>query len=123
MVEKKTPETVDAKKKTDANATEKEKITPKPKTEIAAKTSIWDVVIHPSLSEKSIANVEAQNKVVFIVKRTATKAQIKQAVESAFGVKVQDVNTLITPKGIKRAYVRLAPDYLALDIATKLGMM
>ena len=84
---------------------------------------VWDVIVYPSLSEKSIVNVERQNKLVFIVKKQANKQQVKKAIETAFGVKVQKVNIAITPAGVKKAYVRLAPENLALDVATKLGMM
>lgn len=41
--------------------------------------------------------------------------------EQLFGVKVVKVRTLITPRGEKKAYVKLAPEYKALDVATKLG--
>ena len=40
-----------------------------------------------------------------------------------FDVKVEKVNMLTTTKGDKKALVRLKPDYSALDIATRLGMM
>lgn len=84
---------------------------------------IWSVIVHPSLSEKSIVNIERQNKLVFVVSRKANKQQVKNAVESAFAVKVTKVNIAITPSGVKKAYVKLAPENLALDVATKLGMM
>ena len=33
------------------------------------------------------------------------------------------VNTLVRPTGDKKAYVRLAPDYDALDVANKIGII
>ncbi len=55
--------------------------------------------------------------------RDANKPEIKRAVESLFGVKVQSVNTLITPTGEKKAYVRLSSEYKASDVAAKLGLI
>ncbi len=83
----------------------------------------WDILKFPHLSEKSIANIELQNKIVFIVKSSSKRAEIKKAVETMFDVKVEKVNMLTTAKGDKKALVRLKPDYSALDIATRLGMM
>lgn len=82
-----------------------------------------DVIMYPHLTEKSINNIEVQNKLVFIVKRTASKMDIKHAVETGFEVKVKKVNVLTTTKGLKKAIVSLTPEYSATDIATKLGMM
>ncbi|RLG15626.1 MAG: 50S ribosomal protein L23 [Candidatus Nanohalarchaeota archaeon] len=83
----------------------------------------WDLLKFPHLSEKSIANIELQNKIVFIVKSSSKRTEIKKAVETMFDVKVEKVNMLTTTKGHKKALVRLKPDYSALDIATRLGMM
>lgn len=47
------------------------------------------------LSEKAAALKAENNQVVFEVTRESTKPQIRAAVESAFGVKVLDVHTLI----------------------------
>ena len=38
-------------------------------------------------------------------------------------VDMAKVNTLIRPDGEKKAYVRLAPDYDALDVANKIGII
>ena len=54
----------------------------------------YDVVIAPVITEKATTASE-QNKVVFKVARTATKPQIKEAVEKLFDVKVKAVNTLV----------------------------
>ena len=83
----------------------------------------WGIIEYPHLSEKSIANVESQNKIIFIVKQSAKRSEIKKAVEKMFDVKVAKVNMLITTSGKKKAYVRLKPEYSATDIATRLGMM
>ena len=54
----------------------------------------YDVLISPVVTEKATTASE-HNKVVFKVARTATKPQIKEAVEKLFDVKVKSVNTLI----------------------------
>ena len=54
----------------------------------------YDVLLSPVITEKATTASE-QNKVVFKVARTATKPQIKEAVEKLFDVKVKSVNTLV----------------------------
>ena len=53
----------------------------------------------------------------------ANKLQIKQAVKKLCDFDVAEVNTLIRPDREKRAYVRLAPDYDALDVANEIGII
>ena len=53
----------------------------------------------------------------------ANKLQIKQAVKKLCDIDAAEVNTLIRPDGEKRAYVRLAPDYDALDVANKIAII
>ena len=60
----------------------------------------YDVVIAPVITEKATAASE-YNKVVFKVARTATKPQIKEAVERLFDIKVESVNTLVTKGKVK----------------------
>jgi large subunit ribosomal protein L23 len=64
--------------------------------------SHYDVIVRPVITEKSTAASE-QNKVVFVVAPTATKPQIKAAVEELFKVKVTAVNTLVR-KGKNRRF-------------------
>jgi large subunit ribosomal protein L23 len=40
-----------------------------------------------------------------------------------YEVKVADVHTLITPQGVKKAFVKLKPEYRASDVAIKLGIL
>ncbi|MCK4550930.1 MAG: 50S ribosomal protein L23 [Candidatus Aenigmarchaeota archaeon] len=81
------------------------------------------ILEYPHLTEKSINNIEMNNKLVFVVKRNAKKDDIKTAVEKAFDVKVKKVNVMTTTKGNKKAIVSLLPEFSAVDVATKLGMM
>ncbi|MBN2330474.1 MAG: 50S ribosomal protein L23 [Candidatus Aenigmarchaeota archaeon] len=83
----------------------------------------WKVLRFPHLAEKSMNMVEFENKLTFIVKREATKTQIKEAVENLFDVKVLSVQTEFTPKGVKKAYAKLSPDHSASEIASRLGMV
>ena len=53
----------------------------------------YDVIISPLITEKA-TNASEHNKVMFKVAMTATKPQIKEAVEKLFDVKVKSVNTL-----------------------------
>ncbi|MDY6771525.1 MAG: 50S ribosomal protein L23 [Candidatus Nanohaloarchaea archaeon] len=83
----------------------------------------WDIIKHPHLTEKSVGKVDEDNTLVFIVDERANKPQIQGAVENLFDVGVDNVNTQVTQDGEKKAYVRLTPDYEALDVATQLGML
>ena len=60
----------------------------------------YDVIIAPVITEKATMGSE-YNKVMFKVARTATKPQIKEAVEKLFDVKVKSVNTLIREGKVK----------------------
>ncbi len=82
-----------------------------------------DVIVRAVMSEKSLRLVEEQNVLTFIVRRDANKHDIKRAVERAYNVKVESVNTLVTPKGEKKAYVRLSKEYKASEVASRLGLL
>ncbi|MCC6050159.1 MAG: 50S ribosomal protein L23 [Thermofilum sp.] len=81
------------------------------------------IVIRPHVTEKALMLAEKNNVLTLIVERGATKRQIKEAVEKLYGVKVEKVNTLITPLGEKKAYVKLAEGYSAMDVLTRLGVL
>ncbi len=81
------------------------------------------IIRYPLSTEKAIRLMESENKLVFVVDRKAKKSEIKQALEKLYNTKIIKVNTLITPDGKKRAYVKFADDYPAIDLATKLGLM
>lgn len=92
---------------------------------------MYDVVSSPVITEKSTLGSE-HGQVTFKVPLSATKPQIKQAVETLFDVKVTKVNTLVTKgktkrfKGIigkrsdeKKAIVSLAEGQM-IDVSTGL---
>ena len=82
-----------------------------------------NIIKYPLATEKSIRLMESQNKLIFVVDRSATKPQIKEAIEELFSAKVDQVRTLHTPDNKKRAYVTFNEETPAIDIATKLGLM
>ena len=53
----------------------------------------YDIIIEPILSEKSTDGI-AEKKYTFKVAKSATKTDVKRAVEAVFGVKVARVNTV-----------------------------
>ncbi|MFK8036174.1 MAG: 50S ribosomal protein L23 [Hyphomicrobiales bacterium] len=65
------------------------------------KLTSYDVIVSPVITEKS-TNASEHNQVVFNVAPTATKPEIKTAVETLFGVKVDKVNTLVRKGKTKR---------------------
>lgn len=63
--------------------------------------SLLDIIRYPIVTEKT-TNLSAHNQVTFAVSKTATKPQIKAAIESIFGVSVKAVNTIIRKGKTKR---------------------
>ena len=82
-----------------------------------------NIIKNPLSTEKSIRLMESENKMIFAVDKNANKTDIKKAIEKLYKVKILKVNTFITPKGEKRAYVQLSPETPAIDLATELGLM
>jgi len=92
----------------------------------------YDVIIRPIVTEKGVDKKEAERTMCFRVHRDANKTEIKQAVESLFKVKVEEVRTATFEGKLRRrgrysaygsdwkkAYVRLkagqkAPEYAEL---------
>ncbi len=91
--------------------------------------NVYDIIIRPIITERSMADV-ASKKYVFEVAKDAGKVEIKNAVETAFGVKVKDVNTLNvrgkakrmgagrpgTTRSWKKAYVQLTDDSKTIEL-------
>merc|ERR1711981_1282837 len=83
----------------------------------------FSIVRFPLTTESAMKKIEENNTLVFIVDPKANKYQIKAAVKKLYEIDVAKVNTLIRPTGDKKAYVKLAPDYDALDVANKIGII
>ena len=91
----------------------------KPRKPTLSREAMYAKIRNPMVTEKSTSASE-RGQYVFRVAIDATKPQIKEAIEGLFGVKVLEVNTLVTKgktkrfKGrpgrrsdVKKAYVRL----------------
>jgi large subunit ribosomal protein L23 len=98
---------------------------------MSVKPELYDVIRKPIVTEKATMASES-GAVVFEVAIESNKPQIKEAVESLFGVKVKSVNTTITKgktkrfrgspgrrKDVKKAYVTLE-DGNTIDVSTGL---
>lgn len=83
----------------------------------------FSIIKHPLTTESAMKKIEDNNTLVFIVDLKANKPQIRLAVKKLYDIDVAKVNTLIRPDGVKKAYVRLASDYDALDVANKIGII
>ena len=77
---------------------------------------------YPHVTEKTVDKMDFQNKLLFICHTDASKPEIRDEVESQFDVSVVDVNTMVTPKGEKKATVQLSDDHDAQEIASRIGV-
>ncbi|MEM2954580.1 MAG: 50S ribosomal protein L23 [Candidatus Nanoarchaeia archaeon] len=82
----------------------------------------FDILKYPLSTEKAVRQMESENKLIFIVDAKASKKAIKWAIEKAFNVKVEKVNTAIMRDGKKKAYIKLKPETPASDVTTALGL-
>lgn len=82
----------------------------------------YSIIIKPHLTEKSMNAIDQNNELTFMVRRTASKTEIKAAFEDLYAVKVESVNTQITSHGEKMAYIKLEAEHSAEDIAVKMGV-
>ena len=74
------------------------------------------------VTEKAVMMIESQNVLTFEVSTKMNKSEIKKEIESIFEVKVDSVRTLIRSNK-KYAYIKLNKKDLAIDVATKLGII
>ena len=81
------------------------------------------VVKYPMMTERSVNMIENENKLVFIVDRRANKHEIATAIKELYEVEAETVNTLITRKGEKKAFIKLKDEYDASDVAIRLGIL
>ena len=78
----------------------------------------YSIIIKPHVTEKTMNN----NEITFVVRRTANKGQIKRAFEELYEEKVARVNTHITTKGVKVAYIKLVEEEMAEELAVRIGV-
>merc|ERR1719292_86327 len=96
---------------------------PRKSTPARNRMDAYSIIKHPLTTESAMKKIEDNNTLVFITDIKANKHQIKSAVKKLYDINVSKVNTLVRPTGDKKAYVRLAPDYDALDVANKIGII
>ena len=82
----------------------------------------YDILLKPHVTEKTMNLIDFDNEITFVVNRKANKTQVKRAFEELYEEKVARVNTHITLKGIKIAYIKLVEEEMAEEIAVKLGV-
>ena len=93
---------VTEKKVTEKKVTEK-KVTEKKVTAKRVSDKSLQSVLSPHVTEKATMVADKLNQVVFKVRKTATKMQVKEAIESMFKVDVKAVNLLNVKGKTKKA--------------------
>jgi large subunit ribosomal protein L23 len=81
------------------------------------------IIKSPYITEKITAMIDANNTMEFLVDMKSRKPDIQKAIEEQFDVEVVSIRTMITPRGQKKAVVKLAGDNTANDLATRLGLL
>lgn len=84
-------------------------------------TNPYDILLKPFVTEKTMLQIERDNKIWFIVHERASRDQVKRAVEEISDMKVSKVNILRDKEG-KKAMVKISKDFSAEELATKLGI-
>ncbi len=92
-------------------------------------TDPHEVLLYPVVTEKSLnilsgtasQNFKDGNKLEFVVKKRATRSEIKAAFEQLFEAKVEKVNTHIRRDG-KHAVIKLKEGYSAEEIGMRIGI-
>jgi len=80
------------------------------------------MIIHPHVTEKATSLAELNNALQFIVNVNDTKDKVKKEIEALYEVKVRSVNTMMTPKGKKKAIVVFEEPNTATELASRLGL-
>ncbi|WP_436901733.1 50S ribosomal protein L23 [Halovenus halobia] len=81
-----------------------------------------DAIKHPHVTEKTVDKMDFDNKMVFICQTDAAKDEIQAEVEQQFDLTITNINTMITPKGEKKAEVTLSDDHDAQEVASRIGV-
>jgi len=79
------------------------------------------IILHAYVTEKSMDEMERQNKLEFVVDRRANRADIRKAVEETYNCKVAKVTVKIVQTG-KIATVRFTKEFSAEDIGGRAGV-
>jgi len=65
-----------------------------------------DVLVRPVITEKVNLQMERSGRYTFVVDKKANKLEIKKAVEEFYGVKVNNVNTVVVPGKSKSRFTK-----------------
>jgi len=65
-----------------------------------------DILIRPVITEKVNLQIERSGRYTFVVDKRANKLEVKKAVEEFYGVKVDDVNTIVVPGKNKSRFTK-----------------
>lgn len=85
-------------------------------------TQATKIVLRPYVTEKTFSLIEKDQRICFIVDRDASKASIKEAIQTLYEENAIDINTARTISG-KKAFVKFETVEKARDLATKIGML
>jgi large subunit ribosomal protein L23Ae len=78
---------------------------------------------YPLTTETAMKKIEDENTLVFITDVLANKHKIKMAVKESFQVEVKKIRTVVRPDGKKKAFVRLAADVDAMEVANRVRLI
>ena len=80
------------------------------------------MTLKPVMTEKAVMMIEKDNTLVFQAPMKEEKESLKKEIENLFDVKIGKIRTLVR-NNKKYVYVKLKGDFLAIDVATTLGLM
>jgi large subunit ribosomal protein L23 len=80
------------------------------------------VIKYPTVTEKAVDKMDFENKMQFIVDLDAEKDEIVTDIERQFDIEIENITTMVTPDGEKKATVLLSDDYDAQEIASRIGV-
>ncbi len=80
------------------------------------------MIQYPFVTEKATLQAEQKNILQFIVDVDDTKNEVKKEIEALYKVNVKTVNTMLTPKGKKKAIVAFQDPNTATELASRLGL-
>ena len=81
------------------------------------------IIKSPYVTEKVTGMIDSNDTLEFLVNMQSTKPEIKKALEELYDVDVLSVSTMVTPRGKKKAIVKLAGEGSANELATRLGLL
>ncbi len=85
--------------------------------------NVYDVIKRPLVTEKGVTKKDSERTLCFQVAADANKTEIRQAVETAFKVKVEEVRTSTTAGKLRRRgrYSGYRPDWKKAWVRLKVG--